>query len=183
MSAAVRVCVDTRPLERVEADLAVAGYFLDERPLRGPAGRADWRLCGAVSELVAAGRLRGKVGENVLVPSFGRLHAPRVLLLGLGRRASFRAARAKDTGATAVGRGLRLGARHVALAAPLVGTGELARHSDSLLLGVLDAVGEGESQIELSFVVPPEDESAARRSIQEIVDTKPPVAVSLRSAQ
>ena len=108
MSVSIELCVETTPFERIEADLAVAGFFLDERPLRGAAGRADWRLCGVVTELVESGRLRGKVGEATLVPSMGRLAADRVLLLGLGRRSSFRVGRARDTSHAAVERGLAL---------------------------------------------------------------------------
>ena len=59
MSGSLRLCVDTSPFERVPADLAVAGFFSDERPLRGAAGRADWRLCGTISELLVSGRMRG----------------------------------------------------------------------------------------------------------------------------
>lgn len=173
MTAFVQVRIETSPFERIETDLAVAGFFFDERPLRGAAGRADWRLCGIVSDLVSAGKLRGKVGETVLAPSFGRLAAERVLLQGLGRRSSFRAARARTTGAAAVSCGIGLGATRVALAAPLLGTGQLARHANALLEGALDAVRETDSELVLSLVVPPDDEAAALRSIQAVIAAKP----------
>ena len=179
MTVTLQVRIETRSLERIDADLAVAGFFFDERPLRGPAGRADWRLCGAISDLVASGKLRGKLGEAVLVPSFGRLGADRVLLLGLGRRSSFRAGRAREAGAEAMGRGLGLRAARVAIAPPLLGTAQLARHVDALLLGVLDAMDEAERPMSLSLVVPPEDGPAALRSAGEVVDARREVEVTL----
>ena len=73
-------------IERVRADLAVVPLFEGERPLRAAAGRVDWRLCGRLSHLFAAGRLSGAVGEAVLIPGGGGIFAPRVLGLGAGRR-------------------------------------------------------------------------------------------------
>ena len=139
MTAAIELSLETTPFERIEADLAVAGFFLDERPLRGAAGRADWRLCGAVSELVESGRLRGKVGEVTLVPSMGRLAADRVLLLGLGRRSSFRAGRARDTSHAAVHRGLDLGAESVVIAAPIGGPEAFSRQASGFVRGAIEA--------------------------------------------
>ena len=72
------------PLERSKVDLVVAGIFIDELPLRGGAGRVDWRLCGLVSDQILAGRIRGARGEALLIPSTGQLRSNRVMVLGLG---------------------------------------------------------------------------------------------------
>jgi len=74
------------PIERIRADLAVVPLFAGERPLRAAAGRVDWRLCGRLSHLLAAGRLAGALGEAVLIPGGGGMCAPRVLGLGAGER-------------------------------------------------------------------------------------------------
>jgi hypothetical protein len=74
------------PLEAVPAELAVVAFFADDRPLTGGAGRADWRLCGLLSQLLIAGRLKGEPGEAALIPSQGGMTAPLVLALGLGAR-------------------------------------------------------------------------------------------------
>jgi hypothetical protein len=57
-----------------------------ERPLRGLAGLCDWRMCGALSRVVQADWFQGHVGEVMLMPTAGRLPAPRLFLFGLGRR-------------------------------------------------------------------------------------------------
>lgn len=72
------------PLSRISADVALVGVFHDQRPLRGGAGLVDWRLCGWLSTLIREGQLTGEPGRWILVPSGGRLGAPRVLVGGLG---------------------------------------------------------------------------------------------------
>ena len=71
---------------RVEADLLVAPVWSGDRPPGGIAGLADWHLCGFLSRLILAGRLHGQLGETTLIAVQGRLLAPRLLLLGCGRR-------------------------------------------------------------------------------------------------
>ncbi|MGH0028691.1 MAG: hypothetical protein ACQGVC_02795, partial [Myxococcota bacterium] len=71
--AGLRLSLAPGPIERAEADIAVVTFFDDERPLRGAAGRADWRLCGAVSRLIQRSKLSGAFGEAALVPSTGGL--------------------------------------------------------------------------------------------------------------
>lgn len=72
------------------SDALAIGFFTDERPLRGAAGLADWRLCGRLSRLLKAGRLSGVRGEATIVPPAGaRLAFPRLLLFGLGDTSGF----------------------------------------------------------------------------------------------
>jgi hypothetical protein len=70
-------------LGEARPELLVAPFFADERPLRGAAGLADWRLCGRLSRLLAAGRVGGAFGEATLLPG-QKLAFPRVVLFGLG---------------------------------------------------------------------------------------------------
>jgi hypothetical protein len=173
MSARVELSVETTPFERIEADLAVAGFFLDERPIRGAAGRADWRLCGVVSELLENGRLRGKVGEATLVPSMGRLAAHRVLLLGLGRRSSFRVGRARDTSHAAAQRGLTLGARSVVLAPPVGGPDAFSRQASGIVRGAIEAAREATDAggwLRMSLALPPSQAREALESLEKAVE-------------
>ena len=56
----------------------------DERPLGGAAGFVDWRLCGQLSRLLVDGFFKGTRGESLLLPSNGRIGAPRLVVFGLG---------------------------------------------------------------------------------------------------
>jgi hypothetical protein len=62
---------------------ALAVFVGPERPLQGFAGFADWRLCGAISRVIRTGLFEGRDGEALLLPSGGRISAPRVFCFGL----------------------------------------------------------------------------------------------------
>jgi len=115
---ALRLELASAPLEAVPAELAVVAFFSDERPLRGGAGRADWRLCGALSKLVQRGVLQGVAGEAALAPSGGGIAAPRVMALGLGRRMSFEREALEGFAREALRRAGALRARTLALGWP-----------------------------------------------------------------
>lgn len=76
------------PVEAVVAELLLFFHPEDEPAPRGRLGRVDWLLCGALSRLRARGKFRGERDGQVLLPSAGKLRADRVLVIGLGRRAT-----------------------------------------------------------------------------------------------
>ncbi len=79
--------IKTGTPDELHRDALALGYFADERPPRGFAGLADWRLNGALSRQIADGRLTGGYLEKVLIATDGRLPCSRILLLGLGNLA------------------------------------------------------------------------------------------------
>lgn len=105
-------------------ELLVAPFFEDERPLRGAAGLCDWRLCGRLSRLLAAGKLHGRFGEATLLPGM-RLAFPRVVLFGLGASDGFDEDRFRGAARAirALARGL--GATRYALPLPGRSTGRI----------------------------------------------------------
>jgi len=65
-------------------DCLVLPVFRDDRPLRGAAGLADWRLCGRLSKLLKNNRATAQAGETMMLPPGRRLRFKRVLWFGLG---------------------------------------------------------------------------------------------------
>lgn len=65
-------------------DTLVLPVFKDDRPLRGAAGLADWRLCGRLSRLLKGNRATAEAGETMLLPPGRRLTFTRVMWFGLG---------------------------------------------------------------------------------------------------
>src|ERR1041384_4451391 len=65
-------------------DGLVLPVFKDDRPLRGAAGLADWRLCGRLSRLIKTQRAAGEHRETLLLPPGRRLRFSRILWFGLG---------------------------------------------------------------------------------------------------
>jgi hypothetical protein len=154
MSMSVEIELETRPIERIESDLVVVGYFEDDRPLRGGAARVDWRLCGHLSELLIGGRVTGGVGEAVLMPSIGALRAPRLLLLGLGSRRRFPLSSAEEAMFEATRRGLDLSVARMAVAPLGIASDDIPRHAQALVAGVSRAQ-EGRSRpLSIALAVP-----------------------------
>ena len=75
------------PAKIVGLDGIVASVFLDDRPLKGVAAHADWRLNGFLSRLVLEGRFQSNSGEWLLVHTQGRLPYSHLFLVGMGKRA------------------------------------------------------------------------------------------------
>jgi len=85
MSAAIStVALTLESLDPLPVDTVCLFVPEDERPLTGAAGYVDWRLCGQLSRLLVDGFFKGSRGESLLLPSNGRIGAPRVVVLGLG---------------------------------------------------------------------------------------------------
>ncbi|MBP9206810.1 MAG: peptidase M17 [Kofleriaceae bacterium] len=63
--------------------------FVDERPLRGAAGLADWRLCGRLSRLLRGDKVSGQRGETLMLPPGRRLPFTRLVWFGLGQSAGY----------------------------------------------------------------------------------------------
>jgi hypothetical protein len=187
--AALYLEVSAAAPERVRADLLAVPVFSDERPLRGAAGRADWRLCGSLSRLVAECRLAGCPGEAVLASSFGGLAAPLVLALGVGPRRAFDASCLQAFAGEAVRRALAL--RVPTLALPMPGeTAEgagLGEREERLLFGAADALASrpADRPSELRLVVLVREDELPR-ALELLRTSKPvhlPESVSLRSSE
>jgi hypothetical protein len=165
------------PIERVRADVAVVPLFANERPLRAAAGRVDWRLCGRLSHLFAAGRLSGALGEAVLIPGGGGMCAPRVLGVGAGERAQIDAAAWASWIGDALERSRALAARRAVIALP-----ELAVALGERLSQLAQSAARIELPAEIEIAPEPLDEpstadwlrGAARRSRLEGLEIRAP---------
>jgi Cytosol aminopeptidase family, N-terminal domain len=118
------MAVSLLPVELSRWDQASPGdaicvpVWTDVRPLRGAAGLLDWRLCGRLSSMLAAGKVTGVEGEQTLFPTAHRLPWRLVLVLGVGPRRDFSERRFQACVRRAFDAGRGLHARHLALALP-----------------------------------------------------------------
>ncbi|HEY2370215.1 MAG TPA: M17 family peptidase N-terminal domain-containing protein [Polyangiaceae bacterium] len=80
---------DLRAIDTATAEVIACSAFQDERPLRGLAGLLDWRLAGRLSVLAKNDFLTGAEGEIVLVPGRPYVRFEKILVLGIGPRATF----------------------------------------------------------------------------------------------
>lgn len=78
------LALDLTRWDETARDTLVLPVFKDDRPLRGAAGLADWRMCGRLSRLVKSSRASAEAGETMLLPPGRRLRFSKVLWFGLG---------------------------------------------------------------------------------------------------
>ncbi|MBA2541752.1 MAG: hypothetical protein H0V17_19065 [Deltaproteobacteria bacterium] len=76
--------LDLARWDEARRDTLVLSVFKDERPLRGAAGLADWRLCGKLSRLVKGNKVGADARETLLLPATRRLPFSKILWFGLG---------------------------------------------------------------------------------------------------
>ena len=116
-------------------DVLVLPVFKDDRPLRGAAGLADWRMCGRLSRLIKAERATGEAGETLLLPPGRRLKFSRILWFGLGDAKGYSDARFKQDIAWIVEVASKAGAKDWVLQAPGRASGMIgARRAVELML-------------------------------------------------
>lgn len=106
-------------LDAAQGDCLVLAAFADDRPLRGLAGRVDWRLCGRLSRMMQQAFVTGADGEVTLTPMpADRLPFERVLLFGLGRRVEFDGNRFEQACSRIFARAAGIGATDVTMSLP-----------------------------------------------------------------
>jgi hypothetical protein len=109
---------DLRSLDRLAGEIVVCSMFEGERPPRGISGLLDWRLGGLLSRLCLDGFLTGARGELLLVPGRPRVAFDKIVIVGLGARDAFDAARYEETTAKVLRVLDDLGVRRVTIDLP-----------------------------------------------------------------
>lgn len=182
MSDTLEVTVASERLETVAVDVLVLPFFESDRPLRGPAAWADWRLCGLLSERLMQGGPAGARGDAVLLPSSGVFRTPLLLALGLGPRSGFSATVLRTAAGEALRRVRALGSATAAFALPAETAWGIPaeRAAEAWLEGLLAEPG---GPLAMRLLVPRSDAAAARRGLAAVTARlpDPPPARVVRS--
>ena len=179
MTVILEVALEPRSVERVEGDLLVAGFFCEDRPLKGAAGTADWRLCGLVSRILLEGECSGKEGEAILVASKGRLRIGRVLLVGLGEAGRFCAESFGERTRDATQRALELGAKRLVLEPLGIRAEDFSPHCGTLLEAVLAPLRAQQMALELDLLIPEAEMGRAGAALRKAITKSAPGEVAL----
>jgi leucyl aminopeptidase len=107
-----------------DADAIIIGLFEGSQP-EGESQQIDRALDGAVSDLVNAGDIKGKLGETAVLYSRGAIPSRRVIVAGMGPKADFDLEALRRVAAHAIcrARDLRLGRVASALPGGITGNG------------------------------------------------------------
>lgn len=176
--ASIIVELEDEPLERAPADLVVVGFSPDDRPLRGSAGRADWRLCGDLWGLVASRKLNGTLGQAALLSAAGSLRSPLLLVLGLGHRAELVVATWRELGRDVVRRALDLRVQRAVLGLASDAANLGPEGTRALFGGAAAAAAERGAELRVAIVG--EGASARLAELRPLAQTGLPAGASLR---
>jgi len=81
----LEITVTAGDISRFEADAIIVNLLEGTEDLSGDLSVVDGALDGGISQLIAQGEIKGKLGENTLVHCLGKLPAARVVITGLGK--------------------------------------------------------------------------------------------------
>jgi leucyl aminopeptidase len=88
----MQITIETKPYASLETEAIVTPVFEADDPIQGRAAELDQLLGGLLKKLATSGELTGKNLEFTLLHAPAGLQAPRLLLVGAGKREQFNGA-------------------------------------------------------------------------------------------
>lgn len=73
-------------ITKIDVDAVIVNLFEEAGKPGGATGSMDKALDGAISQLIDAGEIKGKLGEYTLIHTLGKIPAKRVVVAGLGKQ-------------------------------------------------------------------------------------------------
>jgi leucyl aminopeptidase len=110
----VNVTVQPGGIQAIPADAVIVNLFQDVTEPSGATGVVNKAMGGAISDLIAGGDLRGKLGETVVLYPRGAIPARRVIVVGLGQPDKFDLEAVREAAAAAIKQAQKVGAAHLA---------------------------------------------------------------------
>ncbi|MCL5676551.1 MAG: hypothetical protein M1602_01485, partial [Firmicutes bacterium] len=131
----MEIRVVPKSITEIEADALIVNLFEGVTAPGGATGDVDRALGGAISDLIKAGEIKGKMGETTVVHTLGRIPARRVIVAGLGKQDKFDLEKVRIVSAAAVRKARDTGAAAVASIVHGAGIGNLdARQAGAALV-------------------------------------------------
>jgi leucyl aminopeptidase len=121
----INVSVKQGFIQEIDADAVVVNLFKGVTQPGGATGAVDQSLGGAITDLIAGGDFKGKLGETAVLYSRGAMPAPRVIIVGLGKSEDFDLDGARKASAAAARRARELGVERLATIVHGAGIGGL----------------------------------------------------------
>ncbi|MDI3270436.1 MAG: leucyl aminopeptidase [Bacillota bacterium] len=125
MADRVQVSIADGSMEKAAVDGIIVNLFEGVRVPGGATGAVDEALGGLLSEAIRLGELKGSLYQTRIYPSFGRIPAKRVVVVGLGPSKEFNLLRAERAAAAAVRAGSKAGLKSLATIVHGAGIGAL----------------------------------------------------------
>lgn len=121
----MKISVEVGDIARWEEEVIVVNLFEGVTRPGGATGAVDAALGHQVSAMISTGDLSGKFKEITMFPTFDRIRANRVMIIGLGERDAFTIDRVREVSARAAQRIRDMGLRTFATIVHGAGVGDL----------------------------------------------------------
>ena len=158
---------DLRSLDSLNGEIVVCSMFAEERPPHGVAGLIDWRLGGRLSRLCLDQFLTGRDRELLLIPGRPRVSFDKIVVVGLGERASFDEARFEDALARTLRALVDLQVRRVTIDLPGRHASAIdATRALTILATRVGLIGDAITKTELEAITLVDDADAQRAWIE-----------------
>jgi len=113
-------------ISKIQADAVILNLFEGTTTPEGATGAVDKALEGIITKMIKDKEFKGKPNELAAFPTFGKIPASKVILVGLGKKDEFNADRARQAAAEAAKKARSLKAKKVITVLHDAGTGNLA---------------------------------------------------------
>lgn len=121
----MRIVFEEADVTKVKCDLLIVNEFEGVIKPGGATGAVDKDLNGLISHLSSKGEISGKLFNNNLIHSQGKISADRVLVAGLGKSSEFNQDKVRNISAKAINEAKKIRAKKVATIVHGAGIGGL----------------------------------------------------------
>ncbi len=169
----MKISVQAVGITDYKGDTIIVNLFEGVTAPGGATGAVDRALGGLVSQLIAAGEVKGKLNSISIIHSHGRLPATRVIVVGLGKQSEFGPDKVRQAAGAAIRAARKAGAKRVATIVHGAGVGGLepAVAAQAVVEGTL----LGLYRFKKYVTKPPENGDVEELTIAETDDDKIPV--------
>ncbi len=109
----MKINITNQEITDFTGDIIIINLFEGVRTPGGATSTMDKALSGIISKLIRKGELSGKLGETVIVHTFGKIKADKVLIVGLGKANDLNVEQIRKAAGAAIKRARKAGARKV----------------------------------------------------------------------
>ena len=165
----MKIRVSTKSAGHIETEAVVLLFFQDERPLKGASGMVDWRMCGAISNMILSERISGEKGESILIAPSRKIKGKKILMIGLGISSEIDEEKIRKTGMEVINKLANIGVRNFSIAMPpkQFTSIEVSRMAAAILKGMKEA-GIKDDKMFATLLVEKEDKKEVGLSIDKL---------------
>jgi len=140
----MKIDIINTKITHFKGDMIIVNLFEGVRRPGGSTGSVDKALNGKITELIRKGEFSGKLGETLIIHTFNKIKADRVMIVGLGKKDYFDIEKIRKAAGVAIKRADKVHVKKIATIVHGAGIGGIApeQAAQALIEGTLLALYE-----------------------------------------